>query len=212
VARAAGLPGARIVTVHQVHGARVLFLRGTDLPEADARADGLVSERADVLAAVHVADCVPVLLARHDGGRVAAVHAGWRGLVAGVIPRALERLGPGRACAAIGPCLSPERFEVGPEVVEAFARAGLGAAVRERPGARAVIDLRAAAALQLASRDVEPIEPCDRCTYADEGEFYSHRRDVTHGGLRRTGRLAALIAAVPPRAISPALAPGAAPR
>jgi YfiH family protein len=167
------------------------------LPGDAARADGLVSEREDVLVGVHVADCVPVLLARSDGRRVAAVHAGWRGLVAGVRPRAVERLGGGLLLAAIGPCLSRARFEVGPEVVRAFADARLGDAIHARENARARIDLRLAAALQLEAAGVAVIEANDRCTYEDAAEFYSYRRDVTHGGQRRTGRLGAIIAAAP---------------
>jgi YfiH family protein len=197
VALAAGLPDARIAIVKQVHGASVLVLQPAALPGDAARADGLVSEREDVLVGVHVADCVPVLLARSDGRRVAAVHAGWRGLVAGVIPRAVERLGGGLLLAAIGPCLSRARFEVGPEVVRAFADARLGDAIHASENARARIDLRLAAALQLEAAGVAVIEANDRCTYEDAAEFYSYRRDVTHGGQRRTGRLGAIIAAAP---------------
>jgi len=199
VARAAGVPGARIAVVEQVHGAHVIALRADELPDADARADGLVSERADMLACVHAADCVPVLVARTDGRRVAAVHAGWRGLVAGVLPRAVGLLGEGRLVAAIGPCLSRECFEVGPEVVQAFARAGLAAVVHADERARARIDLRAAAELQLVAAGVGLCESSDRCTWTHAQEFYSYRRDVTHGGRGRTGRLGALIAAAPER-------------
>ena len=199
VARAAGLPEARLAFVKQVHGASALLVHAGALPDPASEADGIVSERADVLVGVHVADCVPLLLARSDGRRVAAVHAGWRGRVAGVIPRALELLGAGRISAAVGPCLSLAHFEVGPEVVDAFARAGLGDSIHERPGRRAHIDLRAAAARQLAAGDVHLVDGTDRCTYTHEAEFYSHRRDVTHGGRGRTGRLAALIAAAPER-------------
>jgi len=210
LARAAGLPGAPIAAARQVHGAHVLALREGELPDVDVEADGLVSGREDVLVGVHVADCVPVLLARTDGRRVAAVHAGWRGLVAGVLPRAVELLGGGNLLAAIGPCLSRERFEVGPEVVQAFARSGLAAAIHERERGRACIDLRAAAALQLEAAGVGPTETNDRCTYTHADEFYSYRRDVTHGGQRRTGRLGAVIAAAP-AAGSAGLQPGSSP-
>lgn len=202
LALAAGLDGARVLTVKQVHGAHVLVVGPAALPEPHEEADGLVSERADVLVGVHTADCVPVLLARADGRRVAAVHAGWRGLVAGVIPRALAELGPGRISAAVGACLSCAHFEVGPEVVAAFERAGLGSAIHAAPGERAHIDLRAAAAWQLAAGGVELAETSDRCTYAHAAEFHSHRRDVTHGGQGRTGRMSALIAARPARRLS----------
>jgi hypothetical protein len=198
VARAAGMPAAPILAVKQVHGACVLSLTDAELaPETEA--DGLVSVRTDALIAVHVADCVPILLARADGGRVAAVHAGWRGLVAGVIPRALRLLGAGRILAAIGPCISAERFEVGPEVERAFEHAGLAPAIRQRPGQRACIDLRAAAELELRSGGVALVDAAGPCTYDHPEEFYSYRRDVTHGGKGRTGRLGALIAAAQER-------------
>jgi hypothetical protein len=196
VARAAGLPGTPIASVRQVHGACLLELTSGELPDG-AEADGLVSARTDVLVGVHAADCVPVLLACDGGRRVAAVHAGWRGLVAGVLPEAVRLLGGARCVAAIGPCLSIAFFEVGPEVVEAFARAELGDAIREREGARACIDLRLAAELQLARAGVAAIDSSDRCTYKHSEEFYSYRRDVTHGTAARTGRLGAVIAAAP---------------
>jgi copper oxidase (laccase) domain-containing protein len=102
-------------------------------------------------------------------------------------------LGAEGVTAAIGPCISAEHFEVGPEVAEAFARAGLGDTVREQPGARPHVDLRAAVEQQLRGRDVLRIDTSDRCTYRDAEEFYSYRRDVTHAGRGHTGRLGALI-------------------
>jgi hypothetical protein len=103
-------------------------------------------------------------------------------------------LGEGELAAAIGPCLSLERFEVGPEVAGAFEDAGLGAAVDRRPASRPHGDLRAAAAIQLERAGVRRIDATDRCTFEHADEFWSHRRDVTRGGRARTGRLAALIA------------------
>ena len=200
VGRAAGLVGAPLIAVKQVHGAHVLLLHAGELPADDAEADGLASERSDALVRVHTADCVPVLLARRDGRRVAAVHAGWRGVVAGVVPRALALLGEGPLLAAIGPCLSRRHFEVGPEVSAAFVRVGLEAAILHgRDGARDHIDLVAAVEQQLRAGGVRWIDTHERCTYADEAEFYSYRRDVTHGGRGRTGRLGAWIAARPER-------------
>jgi hypothetical protein len=198
LARAAGVSGtAQLVRLRQVHGASVLdadSARGDTLSEADA----LVATRSDRLLLVVSADCVPLLVASADGRCVAAIHAGWRGLVAGVIPRTLAALGQRGApasAAAIGPCLSSARFEVGPEVLRAFEDAGLGAAVRGgASGRRAHIDLRAAALAQLARAGVRAIDVSDRCTYED-AELWSYRRDVTHGGAPSTGRLGALIAA-----------------
>lgn len=191
LARAAGLEGASYARVHQVHGPVVHVDDGRD-ERPRPRADAVATEHPGRLATVIVADCVPLLLARRDGSRVAAVHAGWRGLVAGVIPAAAETLGPGLV-AAIGPCLSTDRFEVGEEVADAFVREGLGSCVVRDQRPRPHVDLRAAALAQLAALGVDEIDTNERCTWNDEGEFWSHRRDVTHGGRERTGRTGALI-------------------
>ena len=195
--------GVELVSVRQVHGAHVhapgpVVAAGSRAvgarPQAAVEADALVTSDPRHLLQILTADCVPVLLSRTDGSRVAAVHAGWRGLVAGVIPRAVEQLLPGEVVAAIGACLSVERFQVGPEVAEAFERADLAPAVRPVPGARPHVDLRAAATLQLQRAGVERIDVSDRCTWEHVEDFYSYRRDVTHGSQATTGRLAALIA------------------
>lgn len=173
----------------QVHGSGVWLLDGDRAPR---EADALVSRQTDTLVAVVTADCVPILMADESGDRVAAVHAGWRGLVAGVLPAALSALDSHRAVAAIGPCLSLERFEVGPEVALQFEQAGLGETVYTNFGPKPHIDLRSAAAIQLERAGVTRIDCSSRCTW-DEPELYSYRRDVTHGGAPRTGRLAAVI-------------------
>lgn len=178
-----------VVFGRQVHGADVWSL-GEDRNRRDA--DALVSRRSDALVGVVTADCVPVLLADESGDRVAAVHAGWRGLVAGVLPAALEALDSQLVVAAIGPCLSTERFEVGPEVAQRFEESGMAAAIRTDVGPRPHIDLRAAAAIQLERAGVTRIDCSSLCTW-NEPELYSYRRDVTHGGAPRTGRLAAVI-------------------
>jgi YfiH family protein len=189
-------PDARVVDLRQVHGADVC-----DAAEItgryEAEADALVTDDPAHLLLIRTADCVPILLARADGLRIAAAHAGWRGLVAGVIPNALERLGVGEYVAAVGPCASEANYEVGPEVVTAFERAGLAAAVVPRTNARPHIDLRAAATLQLERAGVTRIDTTDRCTYEHRAEFWSYRRVVTHAGLPRTGRLAAVIGCAP---------------
>jgi YfiH family protein len=193
VARAAGAPAARMDSLRQIPGAEVREVGAeADLGEL-GEADALVGARPDRLLLIRVADCVPVLFASPDGRRVAAAHAGWRGLVAGVLERTVERLGAVGA-AAIGPCLSLARFEVGPEVAAAFAERGLEAAVHPRGTARPHVDLRAAAALALRRAGVLRIESTDRCTFEHAEEFFSYRRDVGAGARRATGRLGAAIA------------------
>ena len=147
---------------------------------------------------VRIADCAPVLLASDDGRVVAAVHAGWRGVVAGVTLAAMEvmqqihpSITPSRIIAAIGPCIGWESFEVGPEVVEEFTRAfGDDAPIRMRVGEKGYVDLRDALRIQLERAGVpdDNIDTTDRCTHRDRTEFFSHRRD---NGV--TGRMAAII-------------------
>jgi len=184
--------------IKQVHGADVATVRPGSAFENGACADALVSDDPDRVLSVKYADCVPILLANRDGSAVAAVHAGWRGLVAGMIPaavRELERVAGQRATefvAAVGPCIGVAHFEVGPEVVAAFrARMGDAAPVRRgRGGDKGYVDLRRATLAELRAAGVaeERIDTADLCTFANPAEFFSHRRDA---GV--TGRMAALI-------------------
>jgi len=188
------------VQVRQVHGAAVWVppaepIKPTDAPEADA----MISDDPSHLLTIRVADCVPILLAGPAGRVVAAVHAGWRGLVAGVVERTLAAMAArfdvrsAELAAGVGPCISAAHYEVGPEVAAAFEAAGLGEAVRPAPtvgASRPHIDLRAAATAALAAGGVpgEAIAVSSACTYAEAREFFSHRRDAG-----RTGRQAAVI-------------------
>ncbi len=195
--------------VTQVHGRRVERIA----PEPDTEyaetlpaeirdrysgqlaADGLVSALPGILLTIRTADCVPVLLASDDGTVVAAVHAGWRGIVAGVLDQALRILQdagirPDRIVAAIGPAISAEHFEVGQEVAAEFTRAGWAAAVRPVTAGKPHVDLQAAIRLQLRHAGVTRIDGNDLCTFRDAPDFFSHRRDHAP-----TGRMAAVIAA-----------------
>ena len=147
--------------------------------------------------AIRVADCVPILLAADDGRLVAAVHAGWRGVVAKVVTETVKhmrtRFGatPDRLVAAIGPCIGEPAFEVGREVVEAFEHLfGADAPARMLPDGKGRVDLRAAVKLQLLRCGLpsDRIDVTDRCTFRDADEFFSHRRER---GV--TGRMAAII-------------------
>jgi hypothetical protein len=191
---AAGAPGRRLVTVAQVHGAEVHRADGASLHDGPRpRADALTTTDPELMLLVRVADCVPILLADAAGRRVAAVHAGWRGLLAGVVPRAVDALGGRGLLGAVGPCLCPRHFEVGPEVAARFAASNLEGVVHRAPGLRPHVDLRAAAAIQLDRAGVAPLDRSEACTFCDAAELWSFRRDVTRGGRARTGRLGALI-------------------
>jgi YfiH family protein len=184
--------------VHQVHGADVVIVRRGHEFTSGARADALVSDDPERILTIRVADCVPLLVASQDGRAVAAIHAGWRGVVAGVVPNALRefrRLSSDQpVLAAIGPCISQDSFEVGPEVLDQFIQLfGADDAPVQRngdPNGKAHVDLRRAVQIQLirAGLSAQQIDSCDRCTHRDADEFFSHRRDR---GI--TGRMAAII-------------------
>jgi len=170
-----------VLTARQVHGTRVVTAeRDGVLGEADA----LASAAAGVLVGVVTADCVPILLADPSRRVAAAVHAGWRGMAAGIIAAAVRHLEaafgaePAGLEAAIGPAISGCCYEVGDEVFAAF-RAASGEttmpAWSERRGRRAV-DLRHAARLLLGAAGVARVEILGPCTACGAG-YHSYRRD-----------------------------------
>ena len=182
---AVGADPARTVQNHQVHGAEVRIaepLAGGyldpqgELPQADA----LVTREEGLALVALGADCVPIVIAALDGSALAVVHAGWKGLVAGVVEAAVAALGPGPHAAAVGPCAGPLAYEVGDDVAEPLI---------ERFGARAAgggtADLAACAGTALMQAGLAPdaIEIAGLCTITDAARFFSHRRD---GGV--TGR------------------------
>lgn len=206
VAEALGCAGRRIIQVHQVHGAAVHFVRRDPLADAlgsgeivwgDVKADAIVTDDPSCVVAVRVADCCPVLLASTDGRVVGAVHAGWRGVVAGVLPeavRAMRTLSNVGIAAAIGPCISFDQFEVGGEVAAEF-RAAFGPAAEqlirprgpEHPG-KALVDLKGALAVQLQEAGVGEVDIDPGCTVSQPNLFFSHRREA---GV--TGRMIGII-------------------
>jgi YfiH family protein len=187
LAEEVGFVAADLRLVDQVHGARVLLAEG---PPGAARggdeADAIVLGRGAV-GGVRVADCVPVLVGDLFSGRSAAIHAGWRGIVAGVIGAALAALGDSRRArvAALGPCIGPCCFEVGLDVSERIAAAvGDPAVVVDRSGDKAHVDLRLAARAQLrlhgfGAFDAEDVGGCTKC---DRERFFSFRRDGEASG------------------------------
>ena len=192
---AQGLPtGSSVQWLQQVHGTRVLQASQPmcgDYPEADAS----VTRSNRVACAVLTADCLPVLLCDRAGSTVAAAHAGWRGLAAGVLESCVRAMAvnPGELMAWLGPAIGPGAFEVGPEVRRAFLEAG---DVRETadcfvaPASREghfLANLYGLARLRLAAAGVPAVFGGEYCTYEDSSRFYSYRRDG------ETGRMASLI-------------------
>jgi uncharacterized protein, YfiH family len=141
--------------------------------------------------AVLTADCLPVLFCDRRGERVAAAHAGWRGLAGGVLENTLAalRVPPEEVLVWLGPAIGPHAFEVGPEVRQAFLEGHAEAAVAFVPsvnGGRFMADLYALARLRLAASGVRSVHGGGFCTYSDP-RFYSYRRNA------RTGRFASLV-------------------
>lgn len=185
---AMGCPTHRRHWLHQVHAGTVL---DADAPgfENSQKADALFSRDAGKTLSIRTADCIPILLADISGKHVAAIHAGWRGIIANVIGHTLAKFADSaNIIAGIGPCIGVDAFEVGPEVLAHFRDAfGAQAPIRGNH-----VDLRSAARLQLLAAGVPDgqIDSTDRCTVGHVAEFFSHRRDA---GV--TGRMANLIAA-----------------
>ena len=195
---AAGCGGRELLRVHQVHGAVVAKVtRGVPF-DCATKADALVGDDPSRVLSVRVADCVPVLLASRDGRTVAAVHAGWRGVVAGAVGAAMREMRqidaegcrPEQLLVAVGPCIGFEAFEVGPDVLEQFETNVPAPPLRRRPDGKGNVDLREAVRVQCVRAGVPEhrIDATDRCTYRDADEFFSHRRER---GV--TGRMAAII-------------------
>lgn len=178
---AAGAEGATAAMARQLHGATVrkAVPRGILAPAAHDPCDGLWSDRPGQAMALVTADCLPIALWRTEGEPALAVlHAGWRGLLAGIAENGVEALGGGPVAAVVGPGIGVCCYEVGEEVAAPF---------RERFGEGVVrgrrLDLRAAAETGLRATGCQEVEHVDRCTSCEEEVFFSHRRD---GG--RTGR------------------------
>ena len=192
------MPGARLITVHQVHSATVV--EAGDWSEMDRpHADALVTDRPGVLLGILTADCAPILLADAEARVVGAAHAGWRGALAGVAEAAvaaMETLGAKREriAAAIGPCIAARNYEVDFAFAE---RLTADDPANERfffegPAGRPHFDLEAYVAARLAAAGVRQVEALGLDTYADAERFYSYRR-ATHRGEPDYGRQASLI-------------------
>lgn len=170
--------------LEQVHGVDAVVAARYDRPP---RADGVVSRSADHVCAIRTADCLPVLLCADDGRVVAAAHAGWRGLAAGVIEStvALMDCAPQRLLAWLGPAISQSAFEVGDEVRVAFVgqEAGDARFFEANERGRWQADLYALARRRLASLGVTRTSGGGFCTFDDAARFHSYRRDPSCGRM-----------------------------
>lgn len=201
--RYAAAIGAAPVWLRQVHGTRVVALTGADA-EAGAAvhdADACVTSEAGVACVIQVADCLPVLFAAPEGRAVAAAHAGWRGLAAGVLEATVaalcERSGaaPRDIEAWLGPCIGANEFEVGPDVLAGFGvdETELHPRFVARNGHRGkwLADLPGLAEDRLGGLGLARIHGGAWCTVSDASRFFSFRRDRPLFG--NSGRMAAAI-------------------
>ena len=177
--------------LEQVHGTRVIDAAACSSEDRPVQADASFSRAPGVVCTVMTADCLPVLFCADDGSVVAAAHAGWRGLLAGVLEETIAALAvpASTVLAYLGPAIGPQAFEVGDEVRSAFVAADLAMAaafVPARPG-KWRADLYLLARLRLAAQGVVRVYGGDFCTYSDAERFYSYRRDG------QTGRMASMI-------------------
>lgn len=179
--------------LNQVHGCAVACEAGPTLPDADAS----VAFQANEVRAVLTADCLPVLFCDDSGSVVAAAHAGWRGLAAGVLEETVRAMNiqPDRIMAWLGAAIGPDAFEVGDEVRAAFVAQHALAGIAFRPSLPGTLDnaprkwladIYALARIRLAGVGVERVYGGGLCTFNDP-RFFSYRREP------RTGRMASLI-------------------
>jgi YfiH family protein len=187
----AGMP-AEPLWLNQVHGTDCVLLEQTDFSVGPFTADASTTKTKGVVSVVLTADCLPVLFCDAAGTQVAAAHAGWRGLVDGVLEQTLAKFPePNSVMAWLGPAIGPTAFEVGDEVRLAFMAKDIKAdaafrAVPDKAG-KWLADLYQLARLRLNAAGVSQVYGGGFCTYTDSHDFYSYRRDG------QTGRMASCI-------------------
>src|SRR6266478_5145296 len=175
--------------LEQAHGIEVadLDMASGQVSATPPTADAVIARRAGNVCVMQVADCMPVLFAARDGRAVAAAHAGWRGLAAGVLEATLARLAvaPAGLIAWLGPAIGPAHFEVGGEVRAAFLAHDPAAAAAFSANSRGrwQCDLSALARLRLSAAGVSAVFGGRWCTYADPARFFSYRRDGRCGRM-----------------------------
>ncbi|MEY2927805.1 MAG: hypothetical protein RL367_2282 [Pseudomonadota bacterium] len=193
------LPGAQLVTLHQVHSAETVVTTAAWPDTARPHADALVTDRPGLLLGILTADCAPVLLADHQAGVIGAAHAGWKGALGGVtdsVITAMEKLGASRdrIVAAIGPCIARISYEVDDSFARRFEEAEPANERFFAPGRAGhhQFDLEAYVASRLAAAGVRQVAALGLDTYADPDRYFSFRR-ATHKGEPDYGRQISLI-------------------
>lgn len=197
------LPGARLVTVFQVHSGDAVYAEKPWPHEDRPRADAMVTDKPGLLLGILTADCAPVLFADSAAGVIGAAHAGWRGALAGVTDAtiaAMETLGArrNRIAAAVGPCVGQPSYEVDAQFRARFVEADAGndAFFADGAGGKPHFDLEAYIVARLQEAGLANVAALGLDTYADADRFFSYRRS-THRNEPDYGRQISLIGLAP---------------
>ena len=173
--------------LNQVHGARVVSAAAVRAAAEPLDADAVTGRQPGDICAVRTADCLPVFFCARDGSEIAAAHAGWRGLAAGVLENTVAALeaAPQDLLAWLGPAVSQANFEVGDEVREAFVGEDRHAMAHFLPNDRGrwQADLYGLARRRLANVGIDSVYGINYCTYGEPGRFHSYRRDPECGRM-----------------------------
>jgi hypothetical protein len=195
------LPAMTVAQLTQVHSNRVVILNDRQQAATRPEADAIVTATPDVLLAIQTADCAPILLADPRAAVIGAAHAGWKGALSGIIAATVEamcRLGarPERIVASIGPTISIDNYEVGPEFAANLLKLHRDASNRLAlpAGGREHFDLPGFVFDQLIEAGVGKVNDLGRCTYGNPKHYFSHRR-ATHDG-KSAGRQISMIGLV----------------
>ena len=193
------LPGAELVTLHQVHSPTALPVTAPFSNDGRPHADALVTDRPGLALGILTADCTPVLFADAEAGVVGAAHAGWKGALGGVVEStvaAMEGLGAERSriAAAVGPTIARKSYEVDDAFFRRFAEADPENERFFSPGRAGhhQFDLEGYVVARVAGAGVRRVEALGLDTYSDPDRFYSYRR-ATHRGEPDYGRQVAII-------------------
>ena len=195
---AAVAPGARLVTVHQIHSPTVVTVTEPYPQEARPHADAMVTDRPGLALGILTADCAPILFADHAAGVIGAAHAGWKGALGGVIEAtaaAMWNLGARDIAAAVGPAIARRSYEVDETFLRTFATrdpAHERFFSAGRPGHH-LFDLEAFVAAAAAAAGITRVDALGMDPYSDPNGFFSYRR-ATHRGEPDYGRQISLIA------------------
>lgn len=188
-------------TLYQIHSAEAVIVTAPWTRETAPKADGMATNVKGLALGILTADCAPVLFADPGAGVIGAAHAGWKGAFGGVIEATVEKMvalgaHPENIIAVVGPAISQENYEVGPEFFDRFVAADANDAEFFDPAPKAAhwhFDLTGYVLKRIANAGITQDDDLADCTYAKESEFFSFRR-ATHRGETDYGRNLSLIA------------------